>query len=333
MRRILVLVPLVALPVMASLVLAACAGDTEQVTTATAGPAAQHSQGSGTTVTLLTPVSGPSPVTALMYPTSVSLGDGRIEGSVTYRGAAPRDLVLVTISSLLSDFHYGVWARDSYVFEDLAPGTYRLCVSTWDTGYISQYFGGLACQGHTIEESKTAEVTAGVTRADFVLEPGRSIAGRVRWSGGPLQVAWVFVFDEHGQPLETTTCYAETPEYLFVGLVPAQYRVGATAGTRESCPLWDTDTGAMAWLTGGDAAMVWYGGGESLQEAAIVDLTGADAGGIDIDLGTLSPPVSTTIPQTTVSAPTATGAPTMSTLPHGTTTLPSSTTTSRRPEG
>ena len=302
MKRLLVLFALVALLTGVSFVFVACAGGTGQMTTAGTGPPTdQSSGGSSETALLLTPVSGPPPPLPLGTPypqttggrpTTTETGNGVIEGHLSYRGSPPRDQVLVTVFPPWGHASHSALATDSYVFDHLPPGCYRVMVNTQYTGYVSQYFGGLPCQGHALEESQSVEVGDGVTRADFLLEPGLSIRGRVTWSGAHRDRAWLFLFDESGAPVPDNVFMFRSadPDYLFVGLLPGGYKVVARADDPYGGP------------------EVWYGGGGSFEAAAIVDLTTSDATGIDIDLGVLP---ETTIPRTTIptSTTTASGLP------------------------
>ena len=121
----------------------------------------------------------------------------------------------------------------------------------------------------------------------MTLQPGRSIQGRVTWRGADRAGGWVWAYDTSGHDtFHNAGFYEPGRVYIIVGLVPGQYRIGATADDSQEGP------------------QVWYGNVRSLEEARLVDVTQRDATGIDIDLGELAPttvPISptTTIPLTT----------------------------------
>jgi hypothetical protein len=131
------------------------------------------------------------------------------------------------------------------------------------------------------------EIGSGQTEADMTLQPGRSIQGRVTWSGADRAGGWVWAYNTSGHDTFHGAGFYETGRvYIIVGLVPGQYKIGATADDSQEGP------------------QVWYGNVRSLEKARLVDVTQGDATGIDIDLGDLPPttvPIAptTTIPQTT----------------------------------
>ncbi len=252
-------------------------------TTPTAGP---PGSGSATTAPSGVPMTGPPLSGTPYYPEEGHLGagPGSVRGRVTTAGGHDPGTVLVGLLDASGEAVIQVYARPDFLFDGLPPGEYRMATYTMNSGYISQWYGGLPVQTHPVSDSQILTVGSGETRADFVLEPGRAISGRVTWSGAPRSGGWVWAFDEDGRevPGHGSGFYGESsPTYVIIGLVPGRYKVGATD---------DANQGPRGW----------YGGGRSADEAAVVDVTETDGTGIDIDMGRLPPTTALVSPQTTV---------------------------------
>jgi hypothetical protein len=145
-------------------------------------------------------------------------------------------------------------AATGYRVAGLEPGRYDVHVDARGTKYMSQ--------------SHAVEVRAGENETDFVLEVGRTIAGRGTWSGRPY--VWVGASPSPAYDGETRQVEVSggSGNFVIEGLTPGHYVVNAD--------------------------VFWYGG-ESYETATVIDLSAGDAEGIDFDLGTLEPLPTTTI--------------------------------------
>ena len=236
----------------------------------------------GTSTSPSTPVSGPDWGT-MGLTSSTGTGNATVQGLITYRGTAPTTSVLVNLMDSSGKGVTEAYAQDHFTFGGLTPGSYRLAVYALQTGYISQWYGGLPVQTHPASDSQLLEVGPGTTQVDFVLEPGRSIQGHVTWSGDTSRAGWVWAYDSSGKDTGHSAGLAASDHlYIIVGLVPGYYRVGASADDPQLGP------------------QVWYGGDHSAEKATLIDVTEKDASHIDIDLGVLSPTTIPVSPTTTI---------------------------------
>jgi hypothetical protein len=246
----------------------------------TAVPASARGTG-GTTVSPSTPVNGTDTMGTLALTSTTGTGSGTIQGRIGYTATIPQVPVLVDLMDASGRSIAETYARGNFTFRGLASGSYRMAVYALETGYVSQWYGGLPVQTHGVAESKLLEVGPDENFVDFVLEPGRSIQGRITWAGADRDSGWVWAYDASAHETGCAAGFTRyEPRYIIVGLVPGRYKIGATAD--------DTQAGPRAW----------YGGAHSIAEASLADVTHTDATGIDIDLGLL-PPTTTEIPPTT----------------------------------
>ena len=241
----------------------------------------------GNTCGGLVPVSGTDTMGTMGLTSSTGTGTASVHGRITYNGAVPTGSVLVSLKDVSGNNVAETYAQDAFTLIGLTPGSYRLAIYTLQTGYIAQWYGGLPVQTHAASDSQVLEVGSGQTEVAMTLQPGRSIQGRVTWSGADRAGGWVWAYDTSGHDTFHSAGFYETGRvYIIAGLVPGQYRIGATADDSQEGP------------------QVWYGNARSLEKARLVDVTQGDATGIDIDLGDLPPttvPIAptTTVPQTT----------------------------------
>jgi hypothetical protein len=242
---------------------------------------------SGNTAGGLVPVSGTDTMGTMGLTSSTGTGTASVHGRITYNGAMPTGSVRVVLKDAAGNDVSETYAQGEFTIAGLMPGSYRLVVYTLQTGYIAQWYGGLPVQTHAAADSQILQVDSGRTEVEMSLQPGRSIQGRVTWSGADRAAGWVWAYDASGHDtFHSAGLYPPDQVYLIVGLVPGQYKIGATVDDAQ------------------DGPQVWYGNVRSLEKARLVDVTQGDATGIDIDLGELPPttvPIAptTTIPQTT----------------------------------
>jgi hypothetical protein len=145
-------------------------------------------------------------------------------------------------------------AATGYRVAGLEPGRYDVHVDARGTKYMSQ--------------SHTAEASPGESETDFVLEVGRTITGRVTWSGRPYVWVGASPSTADGGEARQVAVSAGSGDFVIEGLTPGHYVVNAD--------------------------VFWYGG-ESQETATDIDLSAGDAEGIDFDLGRLEPLPTTTI--------------------------------------
>jgi hypothetical protein len=233
------------------------------------------------------PVSGTDTMGTMGLTSTTGTGTASVHGRITYSGVAPTGSVLVALKDASGNDVTETYAQGEFTLVGLTPGSYRLAVYTLETGYIAQWYGGLPIQTHAAADSQILDVGPGRTEVEMTLQPGRSIQGRVTWSGAERAAGWVWAYDTSGHDtFHSAGLYPPDQVYLIVGLVPGKYKIGATADDAQQGP------------------QVWYGNVRSLEKARLVDVTQKDATGIDIDLGELPPttvPIAptTTIPQAT----------------------------------
>ena len=287
----LVVICLASLLVLLALVAAACGtsavdtGTAPKTATSTAA-ATTASSGDETTSSLAVPVSANNEGPDWLGTTSTGTGPVDLHCSVAFAASQPQGAVHVSLYNEAGEF---IDFRDGmpYDFKGLEPGTYRLGVFGVDTGYISQWYGGLPVQGHDISESQVVNLRPGRTVAEFVLQPGLSIQGEVSWTQGTRLSGDIQAYDLHRRDtlrsamLEGRTTVSGTEpllagvgyRFLIVGLLPGRYKLGVSF----------------------DAAFVppqfWDGGG-SFEDAPVIDLTSGDVAGIHVELGPL--PTTTT---------------------------------------
>jgi hypothetical protein len=216
--------------------------------------------------------------------TSTGTGPADLYCSVTFAASPPEGAVHVSLYNEAGEF---VDFRDGmpFRFQGLEPGKYRLGVFGVDTGYVSQWYGGLPVQGHDISESQVLDLQPGQNFAEFVLQPGLSIQGEVSWTGGTRLSGYIQAFDlqrrDTGrgasigggmEPMQPGTGY----QFLIVGLLPGRYKIGVSFDVAFGPP------------------QFWDGGG-SFEDAPVIDLTSGDVVGIHVNLGAL-PTTTTTTP-------------------------------------
>ncbi len=219
--------------------------------------------------------------------TSTGTGPVDLHCSVTFAASQPQGTVHVSLFTEAGEF---IDFRDGmpYDFKGLEPGKYRLGVFGVDTGYISEWYGGLPVQGHDISESQVLELQPGRNVAEFVLQPGLSIQGEVSWTQGTRLSGYIQAYDlQHRDTLRAPAGGSHTVKgqsrfwpgsattFLIVGLLPGRYKLGVSF----------------------DAAFVppqfWDGGG-SFEDAPVIDLTSGDITDIHVELGALPATTTTT---------------------------------------
>ena len=239
-----------------------------------------------TTSSLAVPVSAGNEGPDWLGTTSTGTGPADLYCSVTFAASQPKGAVHVSLfneAGELIDFRDGL----PFKFQGLEPGKYRLGVFGVDTGYISQWHGGLPVQGHDISDSQVLDLQPGRNVAEFVLQPGLSIQGQVTWTEGTRLGGDIQAYDlQHRDTLRSATLNSRTTvngtepllagvgyQFLIVGLLPGRYKLGVSF----------------------DAAFIppqfWDGGG-SFEDAPLIDLTSGDVAGIHVELGAL--PTTTT---------------------------------------
>lgn len=226
-----------------------------------------------------TPVSAGNDGGDWLGTTSTGTGPADLDCSVSFAASQPKGTVDV---SLYTQAGEQIDSRDGmpYEFRGLQPGKYRLGVSGVDTGYISQWYGGLPEQGHDVTESQVLDLQPGRNVAQFVLQPGLSIRGEVTWSRGTQLTGEIQAYDlQHRDTWRWATLLGtaagSSARFLIVGLLPGRYKLGVSFGTAFSPPQY------------------WDGGG-SFEHAPVIDLTSRDLAGIHVKLGAL--PTTTTAP-------------------------------------
>ena len=137
-------------------------GTAPKTTTSTAA-ATTASSGDETTSSLAVPVSASNERPDWLGTTSTGTGPVDLHCSVAFAASQPQGAVHVSLYNEAGEF---IDFRDGmpYDFKGLEPGTYRLGVFGVDTGYISQWYGGLPVQGHDISESQVAQFAARAQR-------------------------------------------------------------------------------------------------------------------------------------------------------------------------
>jgi hypothetical protein len=222
-----------------------------------------------------TPVSASSEDPPLLGTTSPpGSGPADLYCSVTFAATLPKGVVFVSLSDEAGEFIDG---RDGpYTFKGLQPGKYRLGVFGGETGYISQWYGGLPMQGHDVSESQMLELKPGRNAADFVLQPGLSIQGQVSWTQGTRLTGRIRAYDLQQQDtlrgaILLGTAAGSSARFLIVGLLPGRYKLG------------------VSFDEGVDPPQFWDGGG-SFEHAPVIDLTSRDVAGIHLKLGALPTP-------------------------------------------
>ena len=245
-----------------------------------------------------TTTSFPVPVSAgdegLGWLGTTSTGNGPVDLYifVTFAASQPNSPVHVSLYSEAGEF---IDARDgmaNFQFEGLEPGKYRLGVYGGQTGYISQWYGGLPVQGHDVSESRVLALQPGRNSVEFVLQAGLSIQGQVTWTQGTRLGGDIQAYDlRHRDTLRSATLNGRATvdgtepllagvgyQFLIVGLLPGRYKLGISF----------------------DAAFVrpqfWDGGG-SFEDAPEIDLTAGDVAGIHVELGALPTTTTTTSPR------------------------------------
>jgi hypothetical protein len=261
-------------------------GTAPKTTTGTAAATTSSSEDE-TTSSLSAPMSANTDGPDWLGTTSTGTGPADLYYSVAFAASRPKGAVHVSLFNEAGEF---IDFRDGlpFTFQGLEPGRYRLGVFGAYTGYISQWYGGLPVQGHDISESQVLELQPGRNFAEFVLQPGLSIKGEVSWTQGTRLSGYIQAYDlQHRDTGRSTTIgggYTTVggpdsllagPGYLFliVGLLPGQYKIGVSFDAAFSPPqFWD--------------------GGESFEDAPVIDLTSGDITGIRVKLGAL--PTTTT---------------------------------------
>jgi hypothetical protein len=255
-------------------------GRAPKTTTSTAA-ATTASAEDETTSSLAVPVSASNDGPDWLGTTSTGTGPADLYCSVAFAASQPKGAVHVSLfneAGELIDFRDGL----PFKFEGLEPGKYRLGVFGVDTGYISQWYGGLPVQGHDISESQVLELQPGRNLAEFVLQPGLSIQGEVSWTQRTRLSGYIQAYDlQHRDTFRSATIGGGTEpllagtgyQFLIVGLLPGQYKIGVSFDAAFSSP------------------QFWDGGG-SFEDAPVIDLTSGDVAGIHVELGAL--PTTTT---------------------------------------
>jgi hypothetical protein len=260
-------------------------GSAPKTTTGTAAATTASSEDE-TTSSLAAPVSANTDGPDWLGTTSTGTGPADLYCSVAFAASQPKGFVAVSLFSEAGEF---IDSRDGtpFKFEGLEPGKYRLGAFGVDTGYISQWYGGLPVQGHDISESQVLELKPGGNVAEFVLQPGLSIQGDVSWTQGTPVSGYIQAYDLQHRDTGRSTGVGGTyvvggPEslmagtdyaFLIVGLLPGQYKIGVSFDAAFVPP------------------QVWDGGG-SFEDAPVIDLTSGDVAGIQVELGAL--PTTTT---------------------------------------
>ncbi|NLV72760.1 MAG: carboxypeptidase regulatory-like domain-containing protein [Actinobacteria bacterium] len=187
-------------------------------------------------------------------PTTTLSGSAALRVRVTDAARTTVTGVQVDVSDESGQVITQTSAATAYRVAGLEPGRYDVHVDARGTKYMSQ--------------SHVVEVRAGENETDFVLEVGRTIAGRVTWSGRPY--VWVGASPSRADDGETrqVEVSAGSGNFVIEGLTPGHYVVNAD--------------------------VFWYGG-ESYETATVIDLSAGDAKGLDFDLGRLEPLPTTTI--------------------------------------
>jgi hypothetical protein len=208
--------------------------------------------------------------------TSTGTGPVDLYCSVTFAATQPKGAVYVSLFNEAGEFvdsRYGM----PFDFKGLQPGKYRLGVFGVETGYISQWYGGLPVQGHDVSESQVLDLQPGRNVAEFVLQPGFSIQGEVTWTRGTRLTGEIQAYDlQHRDTWRRATLLGtaagSSARFLIVGLLPGRYKIGVSFDAAFVAPqFWD--------------------GGWSFEDAPVIDLT-RDVVGIHVKLGAL--PTTTT---------------------------------------
>ncbi|MHB8868182.1 MAG: S-layer homology domain-containing protein [Thermoleophilia bacterium] len=235
--------------------------------------------------------------TTIWHTPTTGPGSAVLSGAVTAEGGGG----VFGFASLMDAQGSGLewtYLNDGYTFEGLVPGDYRLAI--YSPYYVSEFYGGLPTQTHSLTDSPLIHVGTDDITADFVLAQGQGISGLLAWAGLPPQTAlvsgspqgmeppWlsldVAVYDEMGN--RANVRYWEIGgSYALWGLIPGVYTVMAHAGT-----------------SGGSEVDTWFDGVHSRGEATSVDISTHSATDVDLYLGVLStgPTTVTTTPVTTI---------------------------------
>jgi hypothetical protein len=260
-------------------------GTAPKTTTGTAAATAASAEDE-TTSSLAAPVSANTDGPDWLGTTSTGTGPADLYCSVAFAASRPKGFVAVSLFNEAGEFVDSRKGLPS-TFKGLEPGKYRLGAFGVDTGYISQWYGGLPVQGHDISESQVLELQPGRNFAEFVLQPGLSIQGDVSWTQGTPQSGYIQAYDLQHRDTGRSTGVGGTyvvggPEslmagtdytFLIVGLLPGRYKIGVSFDAAFSPP------------------QFWDGGG-SFEDAPVIDLTSGDITGIRVELGAL--PTTTT---------------------------------------
>jgi hypothetical protein len=263
--------------------------DTTTPTAAAVTPSSQDA----TTSSFPVPVSSGDYGGDWLGTTSTGSGPADLYCSVAFAATQPTGTVYVSLSTEAGEFIDGRDGRDGaetvdgnapwYTFKGIQPGKYRLAVYGSETGYISQWYGGLTVQGHDILESKVLELRPGRNLVEFTLQPGLSIQGEISWTQGAPTGGFVQAYDLQGRNTGRTASIGGEElmqpgtgyRFLIVGLLPGRYRIGASFDAAFAEP------------------QVWDGGGP-FEDAPVIDLTSGDVAGVHLELGALPATTTTT---------------------------------------
>ncbi len=145
---------LASLLVLLASILTACGASavdtgTAPTTTTPTAAATTTSAQDETTSSLAVPVSASNDGPDWIGTTSTGTGPADLYCSVAFATSQPKGAVHVSLFNEAGEF---IDFRDGmpFTFKGLDPGKYRVGVFGVDTGYISQWYGGLPVQGHDV---------------------------------------------------------------------------------------------------------------------------------------------------------------------------------------
>ncbi len=216
-----------------------------------------------------TPVTGIADEPSGLGTTTTGSGPADLYISAAFAASHPKSSLRVGLFTESGAFIDGRDGVSSFAFKGLQPGRYRLGVFAGQTGYVSQWYGGLPVQGHEVYESRVLVVVPGRNLLDFVMQPGLSIQGQVTWSGGARHTGSIMAYDlQQRDTLRRatllTTADGVSTRFLIVGLLRGRYKLGVSFNGGTTPQFWD--------------------GGNIFDAATVIDVT-ADLTGVDVDLG------------------------------------------------
>ena len=172
---------------------------------------------------------------------------GSISGTVFNEDVDPVEGVWVSASDYDTFDGNGCYTDSdgNYTITGLETGTYRVRVSTYDTGYISEYYDNKAYSDATGVSVTQGQETSGI---NFVLELGGTITGTVtRASDGTAVEDVDFnVYDaDSGNYVSVTYSVNSDGTYTISGLPSGAYKLQAYPFTDEL--LWEYYGGGQDW--------------------------------------------------------------------------------------